>query len=121
MKQSEYREFQTILEQKAAELTKTLRDRNTIAVERAPDAVDEWALSAEREMNALTLHSVTNLLHQVRAALQRMKDGTYGVCMRCEEEISLKRLGVVPWAERCVRCQEKEDRSELGRRFDAAA
>ncbi len=121
MEPDRYSEFRMLLEQKAAELTNILRDRRPIAVERAPDAVDEWTLAADREMRALELQSVSDLLRRVRAALQRMRDGIYGMCIRCDEEISYKRLRALPWAERCVQCQEKEDAAESRRHFDAAA
>ena len=50
-----------------------------------------------------------------------MRDGTYGLCVGCEKEISLKRLQAVPWAARCVHCQEMEDMAEFGGRFRTAA
>lgn len=109
------------MQQKAAELEKTLRDRKVIAVERTPDAIDEWTLAADREMSALALQAVSDLLRRVRAAQHRMRAGTYGLCIRCEEEISLKRLRAVPWAERCVHCQEQEDRAEPRKQFSTAA
>jgi DnaK suppressor protein len=121
MHSNQYAEFRSRLEQKATELTDTLRDRKAIAVERMPDVFDEGALAAERETSALALQSGTNLLRQLRAALQRMRDGSYGLCIGCEKEISLKRLRAVPWAARCVHCQEMEDRAESGQRLSAAA
>ena len=36
--------------------------------------------------------------HRVQAALRRMEDGTYGVCLGCEEPISVRRIEAVPWA-----------------------
>jgi DnaK suppressor protein len=38
-----------------------------------------------------------------------MDAGSFGVCGRCEEEISLKRLAAVPWAPFCIVCQEAAD------------
>ncbi|MCW5963718.1 MAG: TraR/DksA C4-type zinc finger protein [Bryobacterales bacterium] len=43
-------------------------------------------------------------LAQVEAALQRIDDGSYGICTRCDEEISAARLAVKPEAHQCVRC-----------------
>ncbi len=43
-------------------------------------------------------------LAQVEAALQRIDDGSYGLCTRCDEEISAARLAVKPEAHQCVRC-----------------
>ena len=121
MHASLYPEFRHRLEVKAHELTAALRDRNAIAIERMPDAIDEWATAAEREMSALALQSGSELLRQVRLALQAIDDGVYGVCVSCEEEISLKRLRAVPWAARCVHCQEKADAARAREGFSEAA
>lgn len=121
MRANQYAEFRDRLEQKAAEVGDTLRDRRAIAAERMPDVFDEWALAADRETGALALQASTDLLRCVQAALQRMRDGAYGLCVGCEKEISLKRLQAVPWAARCMHCQEMEDMAEFGRRFRTAA
>ncbi len=46
-------------------------------------------------------------LKLVDEALDRISAGDYGVCQRCEEPISPRRLEVLPWAKYCVRCQER--------------
>ena len=40
------------------------------------------------------------------AALERISDGTYGRCLKCNEWIPRGRLGVVPYAPLCIACQE---------------
>lgn len=45
-------------------------------------------------------------LRQIRAALKRIDEGTYGSCQRCREPISKARLEALPMAELCVRCAE---------------
>ena len=47
------------------------------------------------------------------ASLARMADGSYGICLHCEEEIKPKRLDAVPWTKYCIRCQEAADRNEF--------
>ena len=44
-------------------------------------------------------------LIKIKAALQRIANGTYGFCARCDEEIALRRLEARPTAAFCVRCQ----------------
>ena len=70
----------------------------------------------------------TRLLFGVRSALRRMQDGTFGICLHCEEEISLKRLDAVPWARHCIACREFADRKaahghggDIERGFENAA
>jgi DnaK suppressor protein len=48
-------------------------------------------------------------LRQVRAALQRIEDGTYGYCIDCGREIDRSRLEAVPWTTYCREDQEKHD------------
>jgi DnaK suppressor protein len=45
-------------------------------------------------------------LSQVRAALERIADDSYGYCRRCEEEISEARLNVRPEAAVCITCAD---------------
>ena len=53
------------------------------------------------------------MLRQIRRALARIEDGSYGVCLHCEEDISPKRVNAVPWAAFCIKCQEQVDRHEI--------
>ena len=46
-----------------------------------------------------------NELADVRAALARLRDGTYGICIDCEQPIDLSRLTAIPAAARCMACQ----------------
>jgi len=50
------------------------------------------------------------LLTLVENALQRIEDGTYGLCQQCGKEIPAKRLEALPWAERCVACEAQVER-----------
>ncbi len=50
-------------------------------------------------------------LSQVRTALQRIGDGTYGTCIDCGRPIEPARLEAVPWAAYCLADQEKHDRA----------
>jgi DnaK suppressor protein len=45
----------------------------------------------------------------VTAALRRIHDGSFGACIECELAISSKRLAAVPWASRCIKCQDASD------------
>src|ERR1700683_1457936 len=109
MTKTELNKFREILETKQAELTQVLRNREGIAIEKSPDALDEVQNAAERELAIRNLDRESNLLRNVRAALHRMDEGTFGVCLHCEEDISTKRLAAVPWTPFCIQCQEIAD------------
>src|SRR5437667_12172477 len=123
MTKNELNKYKTLLETKQAELAGGLRNREGIAIEKTADALDEVQLAGERELAIRNLDRESNLLRNVRGALARMADGSYGICMHCEEEIKPKRLDAVPWTKYCIRCQEAADRhefeSESGETMDA--
>ena len=113
MTKVELEKYREILEAKQAELTGSLRNRDEIAIEKAPDAIDEVQLAGERELAIRTLARDSAMLRQLRGALARVADGSFGVCLHCEEDISPKRVTAVPWAAFCIRCQERVDRHEI--------
>jgi len=110
MNKNELNRYRETLEKKHAELAMVLRNREGIAIEKSPDALDEVQHAAERELAIRNLDRETSLFRNVRAALQRIDEGTFGVCMHCEEDISPKRLAAVPWTAYCIQCQEMADR-----------
>jgi len=55
-----------------------------------------------------------NRMEKVDAALLRMSDGTYGICVECGAEIGEGRLLIQPWAEHCIICQEHREVAMLG-------
>ena len=67
----------------------------------------------ERELAIRNLDRDSNMLRQIRRALSRIANGTYGVCLHCEEDILPKRMAAVPWAAFCIKCQEQIDRHEI--------
>lgn len=101
--------FQGILERREAELVHVLRSRDHISIERSADQIDEVQLASERDLVIRILDREAVLLRQVTGALRRIHDGAFGTCIDCERAISPKRLTVVPWAPRCIQCQEAAD------------
>src|SRR5579871_4662736 len=112
MTKNELKKFRHILEAKQAELEAFVRNREGIAIEKSPDALDEVQHAAERELAIRNLDRESQLLRNVRAALRRIDEGTFGVCLHCEEDISPKRLNAVPWAAYCILCQEIADKNQ---------
>ena len=110
MTKTEMNKFKHILEAKQAELARFLRNREAIAIEKSADALDEVQHAAERELAIRNLDRESGLLRQVKGALHRMNEGSYGICMHCEEDINPRRLAAVPWAVYCISCQERLDR-----------
>ena len=112
MTKSEVKKYKDILESRQAELVGVLRNRDGITIEKSPDALDEVQNAAERELAIRNLDRESNLLRNVRAALRRINDGSFGVCVHCDEEISPKRVAAVPWTPYCIQCQEAADKAQ---------
>jgi DnaK suppressor protein len=106
---------QEILERKEAELDRELRKRDGIAIEKSADQMDEIQYATERELAMRNVDRESHLLRQVKAALARVHDGSFGACAECESAISPRRLVALPWALLCIQCQEAADRDRQER------
>jgi DnaK suppressor protein len=101
------------LRTKQMELSRSLHKRDDIVIEKASDALDQVQLMGDRELAIRNLDRDSNALRQIHRALSRIANGTYGICLNCEEDISPKRMAAVPWAAFCIKCQEKVDLREI--------
>jgi DnaK suppressor protein len=110
MTKSELNKYRNVLEDKQADLVQMMRNRDGIVIEKSADALDEVQYATERELAIRSLDRDSNLLRNVRAALDRIEEGSYGMCLHCEEDISPKRLAAVPFTAYCIVCQELADR-----------
>jgi len=102
--------FQEILKRKEAELGQGLRKRDDIAIEKSADQMDQIQYATERDLAIRNVDRDSTLLRAVKAALRRIDDGSFGTCIACDSAISPRRLAAVPWAPRCIKCQEEADR-----------
>ena len=84
--------------------------RESIHIPHVADPLDLTQQAADREVTVQNLDRESAVARQLRSAIQRVDDGSYGVCLQCEEEIAPNRLKAIPWAEFCIRCQEQADR-----------
>ena len=67
----------------------------------------DQALSATTETLKTSLQNTeAEELKRIKLALQKIADGTYGICSDCSDQISEKRLKMFPNAQRCLVCQE---------------
>src|SRR5579871_6340783 len=103
-------DYRKILEAKAEEVRRSMSAQKAAqVVARLDIPSDEGDLSQQHheEWIFLNRNSIDmKLLREIADALHRLELGQYGVCMECEEQISIKRLDAVPWAKYCVTCQE---------------
>jgi len=79
------------------------------------DEVDEIQENERREIGFATRELLVDRVNRLTAALERLKNGDYGTCVECEEQISPARLQALPEVTTCVRCQDRLERQ--GRQF----
>jgi DnaK suppressor protein len=77
---------------------------------RTADLLDQTVEVMNRNLALVNGQRSDKLIQQIRAALQRIEDGTYGYCLRTGEEIGLKRLLAWPIATLSVEAQELRER-----------
>jgi len=79
-----------------------------------PDALDQAVFDEVRDEHLVLAQTDTEVLAQIRAALERIENGTYGHCVVDDVPIEPARLEAVPWAPFCARHQrEAEARAGL--------
>src|SRR5512137_829449 len=69
------------------------------------DIYDQASSERDRELGPLLGDREREKLHAIDEALLRIREGEYGICEECEEEIPLGRLKAMPFARHCVRCK----------------
>jgi DnaK suppressor protein len=74
------------------------------------DAADAGTIALEAAEQAMVAAALQEQLDRLQIALDRLDAGTFGVCARCEQQVPLTRLQVMPWATHCVPCQSVVDR-----------
>ena len=103
-------EIQEILLAKREELANRLeRIKNNLIGGHSADSQEQaQELENAEVMDALGNETRLELSHIARA-LDKIKGGTYGICVTCDEEIPIARLRAYPFAERCIRCATAEE------------
>ena len=113
MKATKLKVLQRRLQEKRKELISGVRTRSASSLQAGDDAIQDIADQAASAYTKEFLFSLGDaerrLLRQVDAALDKMRQNTYGRCEKCGEEISEKRLEALPSARYCIACQEEEE------------
>jgi DnaK suppressor protein len=94
-------------------VSRTEEDGRTADQDTAQDIADRAASSYTKEFLFSQSNNDRQLLQMVEVALQRIREGTFGECLACGNEINAKRLEAVPWTRHCIECQEKVEQGQL--------
>jgi DnaK suppressor protein len=109
MTPTELARLRGVLEARQAGMEDLLRNHEGMEVDSSAGILDQFQYASACEMTLANLERESVGLRDVRAALRRTHLGTFGICLNCEEEISLKRLAAVPWRPLCLVCREAAD------------
>jgi DnaK suppressor protein len=97
--------FAEFLETEAFALRSALQNWDEIkSGEREP-----VALSAQKEFALILFDRGTRRLRDINAALSRIDEGSFGECVDCDQLIPSKRLEAIPWASRCLSCEQNKE------------
>ena len=115
MKPDKLEFFRNMLTQKINDLLgeagKTVSEMISVK-ENFPDPNDRASLESDRNFELRIRDRERKLILKMREAIQRIDDGTFGVCESCGGPISEKRLMARPVTTFCIECKTKEEKLE---------
>ena len=113
----ELEKYRRLLEEKknslSAELAKARDAEEETTEESTQDIADKAVSSYTREFLYSLSDSDRTTLLQIDQALDRIEEGTYGMCDNCSAPMLEKRLLAVPWTPFCIDCQELAEKGML--------
>ncbi|BCA80725.1 RNA polymerase-binding protein DksA [Desulfuromonas sp. AOP6] len=115
MEQEKLEEFRQILQNQLDDL---LREAGKTVSEMTdektnfPDPTDRASLESDRNFELRIRDRERKLILKIREAIERIEDGTFGVCESCEEEIGEARLRARPVTTLCIDCKTEQERQE---------
>lgn len=108
--------FKELLLKKRAELLeeagKTVDEMNVIAKDNFPDPVDRASMESDRSFDLRIRDRERKLISKVNEALDRIDEGTFGICEVCGGGISEKRLEARPVTTLCIECKQEQEENE---------
>lgn len=112
LRRSLLKKREAIIKEAKDEIAKYISGENRQLVDTALDEGDLAVVDISEDINLMRLASHRQNLLDIDETLRKIDDGSYGACEECGEEISEKRLSVLPTATLCRNCQEKKEKLE---------
>ncbi len=116
LNQKDLKRFKKMLEDSRtailANARKTMEEESNFDTDDLPDEIDQASSEYAQSMVFRLRDREKFLLKKIEKALARMEEGTFGICERCEEPISQKRLEARPVTTLCIRCKEEQEKKE---------
>ena len=115
MKKKDVQYFKEFLAKRLEELLSHADDTvsgMTAPKENFPDPTDRASLESDRNFMLRIRDRENKLIKKIKKALERIDNGTFGICEKCGEDISIKRLKARPVTTQCIECKTKEEAVE---------
>jgi len=93
------------------EANKTVSDMTGLR-QNFPDPTDRATLESDRNFELRIRDRERRLIGKIRDAMDRLENGTYGICESCGEGISEERLKARPVTTLCINCKKKQENEE---------
>jgi DnaK suppressor protein len=110
------KKFKQLLEQKREDIIRraqqTLSEDMTLDSNELPDEMD---LASTEYLQSFTFRlrgREKSFLKKIQRALEKIEEGSFGLCEECEQPISIKRLEARPETSLCIKCKEEQEREE---------
>ncbi len=97
------------------ELNERVNRGSEVKLSLGSDLGDLSALSLDNDLSISLATRYSIMLKQIDEALQKMKEGSYGLCEECGQKIDKKRLEILPFSPYCVYCQNRMEKGRMGR------
>ncbi len=115
MEQKDIEHFRALLQQmleeaqmKGDSTLEELTDSNEVFA----DPADRATAESDRAFTLRIRDRERRLIRKIQAALQRMEDGSYGVCEECGDDIGVPRLNARPVTRLCIACKSRQEEDE---------
>ena len=110
MHSADVKKYKDILDKKREELLASApaRTPTTDPGSKSGDWIDQSSQENDLHVRLALKQTDSKLLRAIEEAIHRIDQGTYGICMECENEIAPARLEAVPWTRVCIDCKAKQ-------------
>lgn len=104
-------DYQALVREVREELENSGNQHRIDLLNREPgDSGDESLANALADFNLALLDRHIDGMRDIEAALQRIRNGEYGICIDCGDAVTFPRLMAYPTAKRCIVCQEQREK-----------
>jgi len=107
-----FEQVRTMLLEQKREILQKIRGRKGESVDQRGDFIDIATDSLEHELNYIFEEREREKLQNIDEALKRIKEGNYGECDECGDDIELERLLALPFTRLCLDCKAKQERQK---------